>query len=295
MLALAVCIACIRVYYNLTDDFRVSHITHPVPEKTEWNFPLSEEEHKELAKILDQDFIYLGKGAQVYAFGSIDGKYVIKFFKFKHLKPSVFIEMIPAIGPLADFKEKNIQRKIRKLEGVFEGHVIGYTYDKKNSGLIALHLNPTKTLGLHVRLIDKIGMKWNIDLDPVVFVIQKRGETLRTIFGDLLDQNKAEMAVKKATQVLDMYVDEYSRGVWDRDHGISHNIGFIGDEPFHLDVGKLSYRLDMRSPSVYQDDLRLVAKKMDAWVEEHYPEQAFFFHSRLQKYLEELLFQKTIL
>lgn len=286
--------AAVRAYYNLTDDFRVSNIIYPMPERAEWTFPMPDGQREELKTILNQKFTYLGKGAQVYAFGSDDGRYVLKFFKFKHLKPSSLIALLPPIGPLKEIKEANIKRKLRKLEGVFEGHVNAYTHDRDHSGLLFLHLNPTTSLDLQAHLVDKIGIERTVDLDPVVFILQKKGETLRTVFSEALSKGDTALAAKRATQILDMYVSEYKNGVYDRDHGISHNTGFIGDQPFHLDVGKMSYDVNMRSPTYYEEDLRHVARKMDEWVKANYPEAYISFHETLQQHLQKLLPQSTL-
>ena len=94
------CIACCvvlfclfgiaRLYYRLTDDFRLANITYELPFKPSWKVPsLTKEEYSRLAQITNQKFTYIGKGAQCYAFASEDGEYVLKFFKFKHLKPNM--------------------------------------------------------------------------------------------------------------------------------------------------------------------------------------------------------------
>src|SRR5205085_10468413 len=75
-----------RLYYRLTDDFRIANITYDLPFTPPWKVPhLTLDEYKNLEKILSQTFSYIGKGAQCYAFKSEDGKFVLKFFKFKHL------------------------------------------------------------------------------------------------------------------------------------------------------------------------------------------------------------------
>lgn len=277
----------VRAYYNLTDDFHLGNITFPLERRPEWDFP----SHENVKPILDQKFTYIGKGAQSYVFGSEDGKWVIKFFKFKHLKPSFFISLLPPIGPLETIKTQNQNRKKRKLEGVFEGHLIAFNYDKEHSGVEFLHFNPTPGLNLKTHLVDKLGLNWHLDLDPVVFVLQKKGDTLRTTFNNLFKEGKSDLAAERAKQVLDMYVEEYQSHVWDRDHGISHNIGFIGDNPFHLDVGKLSYTQTPQDSEFYKNDLRHVSRKMNQWVEENYPEKSASFKNEVENHLEKLLSQ----
>lgn len=279
----------VRLYYNLTDDFHLGNITFPLENRPEWNFPANSQDIEEVKSILDQKFSYIGKGAQSYVFGSEDGNYVIKFFKFKHLKPSFLISLLPPIGPLDEIKTHNQNRKKRKLEGVFEGHLIAFRYDKDHSGVKFLHFNPTPGLNLNTHLVDKLGFDRDIDLDSVVFILQKRGDTLRTVFDNLFKAGKEAIAAGRAKQVLDMYVDEYQRHVWDRDHGISHNIGFIHDQPFHLDVGKLSYTEEHQDPEFYKNDLKHVARKINQWVEENYPAEAVLFQSEVEKHLEHLL------
>ncbi len=276
-IALLFSFGCIRLYYNLTDDFRLSNITATMPYNSAWDFPLDENAKKELHAAASQKYYYIGKGAQVYAFGSEDGKYVLKFFKFKHLGPSPFISMLPSIGPLKRFKENNIARKERKKLGVFEGHAIAYQYDKEHSGLILLHLNLSNDLHLQTKLIDKIGRSHTVDLDQTIFVLQKRGETLRAVLGKHLKNNEISQASDKALQILHMYLDEYKNNVYDRDHGVSHNTGFIGDQPFHLDVGKFSYDEKMSNPDLFMSDLKHVAYKIKQWVQINYPEQNMRF------------------
>lgn len=283
-----------RLYYNLTDDFHLGNITYPMTYREEWDFPLTAEKKEQLAAILNQKFYYLGKGAQVYAFESADGQYVIKFFKFKHLKPSVVIAALPSVWPFADIKKHNVARKMRKIEGVFQGHALAYRHDLEHSGLIYVRLNPKGPLNLHVDLVDKIGIERRLDLDPVVFVVQKKGRTLREVFTELLDAGNSKLAITRAEQILAMYVEEYKKGVWDRDHGISHNTGFIGDQPFHLDVGKFSYDVKMQAPSFYEQDLKHVAAKMEMWIKDNYPAYYPAFHQDLMAYTAELLARSAV-
>ena len=105
------------IYYPVTDDFRMGNLVHDMPAHPEWESPpLSPADKQELTRILDQEFSYMGKGAQSYVFGSADGKYVLKFFKFKHLKPSLIVEWLPTIPPLKKYKETQRKRKQRKLQ-----------------------------------------------------------------------------------------------------------------------------------------------------------------------------------
>lgn len=292
-LVLAATFILTRVYFSLTDDFRISNITFSLSPRTEWDFPLlSSADSETLKHIFNQKFYYLGKGAQVYAFASEDDKWVIKFLKFKHLKPSPFIKLIPPIPPFDALKKANLDRKERKLNGVFEGYRLAYLHDRDHSGLFYLHFNPTNDLNLTAKIVDKIGIERSIALDPLVFIVQKKGNTLRQTLTHLLDKGLLKEAQVKANQILDMYLSEYSLGVWDRDHGITHNTGFVGNKPLHLDVGKLSYDEAMMQPDVFKKDLIHVGYKISAWIKNNYPQYYVDVLASLEKHLSSLLHEE---
>lgn len=262
----------IRFYYHLTDDFRISNMTYQLPFEAPWVVPpLTIDEHKHLAQIVNQKFSYIGKGAQCYAFASEDQQYVLKFFKFKHLKPNVFIEFLPPIFPFKDYRQKCIERKKRKLVSVFNGYDLAFRENREIAQLIYLHLIPTTHLKLKVIVSDKIGLEREISLDEVVFLIQKKGDTLRTRLHHFLKQNRLEEAKKAISDILKMYLIEYKKGICDHDHGVMHNTGFIENQPFHLDVGKLNKDSRMCNVDVFKEDLEHVVWKIDSWIHGSYP------------------------
>ena len=261
-----------RLYYRVTDDFRISNMTYELPFEAPWAVPpLTGEEHQQLADILDQKFYYIGKGAQCYAFVSEDRQYVLKFFKFKHLKPSLFVDLLPSIPPFHSYKQQCIERKKRKLIGVFNGYDLAFRENRKDSELLYLHLKPTDNLHLHATVVDKIGLTREIKLDEVVFLIQRKGETLRTRMNHLLKEGKVDEAEQAIASIIEMYISEYQRGIYDHDHGVMHNTGFIGSQPFHLDVGKLNKEERMKDVEIYKKDLEHVLWKVDVWIKANYP------------------------
>lgn len=289
LIMICLCIGA-RLYYRLTDDFRVANMTYELPFKAPWVVPpLDAEEKRSLEQILDQRFTYIGKGAQCYAFVSEDEEYVLKFFKFKHLKPHWLVDNLPSIPPFKDYKDQCIERKKRKLIGVFNGYELAYRVNKETSALIYLHLVPTDYLNLKVEIVDKIGIERTINLDDVVFLVQKRGETLRTRLHHLLDQGQVEEAKLAMAMILDMYASEYEKGVYDHDHGILHNTGFIGSRPFHLDVGKLHADERIKDVEFNKKDLEHVVWKMDVWIKRSYPH----YYPEFASYLSEEYFKRS--
>lgn len=278
-----------RVYYALTDDFRLSNITYPIPYEESWEIEKpSPTEEKQIEQILAQPFTYLGKGAQSYAFVSEDGKYVLKFFKFKHLRRSIFVDALPPIGYLKVYKDKQKARKERKLFGVFKSYRLAFEVDKDESGLIFIQLNTEGNPKRYATVVDKIGIKREIDLQNYPFILQYKGQTLKFVLDELLKKGDIQTAELRLGQILALYAGEYSQGVYDHDHGIMQNTGFVGDKPIHLDVGKLMREEKMRDKSYAKQDAELVVEKINFWVKKNYPQYSEQISQFLNHQIDEL-------
>jgi hypothetical protein len=260
-----------------------------MPYQKTWEVPATTPaEEDAVQKLLSQKFYYIGKGAQSYAFGSEDGLYVIKFFKFKHLRPSWFQEMLPPVGALKTFKEKQAARKQRKLYGVFEGYKLAYDVDKEASGLFFIQLNVQNNPLRTVTVVDKIGLNRTVDLATVPFVLQKKGKTLRTVAKELLDRGEVALAQERFNQILDMYAEEYAKGIFDHDHGVMCNTGFVGADPLHLDVGKLMKNEAVLQREPARDDLMLVVASMEKWVKQNFPDEFPLISQSLHQKVDQL-------
>jgi len=280
-----------RIYFRMTDDFRIANMTYEIAHNKNWEIPqISSNEMNDLNQILDQKFYYLGKGAQSYVFSSDDGLYVLKFFKFKHLRPSLFLNALPSMPPFENYVTKEVKRKDRKLKSVFNGYRLAYEIHKQGSGLVFIHLNKTSNINKTVTVFDKIGMSHEIDLDQNVFLIQRKGETLRTVMTDLLDRKDLKLAKLRIRQIFDLYISEYQKSAYDHDHGIMHNTGFVADEPIHLDVGKFSSDSKISQREIYKDDLQIIYRKIDLWMKNNYPA----YQEEIVKDMHEKLLEVTL-
>lgn len=244
---------------------------------------LSAEQFQELKAVLDQPFHFLGSGNQTFAFVSNDGKYVLKFFKFQHLKENGFQSLF-----------KNAESRIKRIHQVFSGHSLGYLKDQENSGILYAHLDSSSPLLLIATIYDKKKSKHSISLDDVVFVVQKKGESTNEVLSRLLDQGNLAEAKNHVRSLLRMYVDEYSKGLFDRDHNVMHNTGFCEGLPMHIDVGKLRNDEKMKDPAFFMADLKKVAwERIDLWMKKYYPRYRKEIANELNTFLEEIeLLQK---
>lgn len=282
---LAAIAGSIKVFLRVTDDFRLSSITHEMPHRKDWEISLNEEQKQELDRIFNQRFTYLGKGAQAYAFVSEDGKYVLKFFKFKHLRPNFLLLSVPSIGPLADWKRAKIQRKEDKLNSVFGAYRLAWGVHRKEAGLIFIHLNRTDDLKKKVEVEDKIGLNWAINLDDVTFVLQRKAETSRKVIYTLLKEGKIDEAKAKIHKIFDLYVSEYNKGIYDHDHGVMHNTGFVGEEPIHLDVGKLYEDPSIKEKKNALLDIVKIGWKIDQAIKANFPQYSDEIRKDIESYI----------
>jgi hypothetical protein len=260
----------LRTYFRLTDDFRLANIQYEQPYRKEWEI----ESKKNLTTILNQPYSYIGKGSQSYAFASADGNYVLKFFKYKHLRPHWLLETVSSLPYFKEYREKQLKRKGRKLEHLFAGYHLAWTTLREESGLEFIHLNQTVDSYPEVILYDKIGLKRTVDLDSVVFIVQKKAQTTRAVIDALLTQGDVATAKLRLRQILTLYASEYRRGIYDMDHGVMHNTGFVGESPIHLDIGKLTREPKTLDPTFRRADIQKVVARMMAWIKESYPEYA---------------------
>jgi len=262
-----------RLYYHLTDDFTIANISHALPYHPEWEIAsLPSEERQVLDTIFDQKFTYLGKGAQAYALLSEDGEYVLKFFKSKHAKPSFFVNLLKPLSVFDDFREKHMSRKRIRLEKALDGYKLAYDEHKEGSGLVYIHLNKTENLNKTVVIQDKMGFSKELDLDSHVFVIQKKTDKTRNVVIKLLEQEDLSGVKIHLRKLIDLHLMEYKKGIYDRDHGVMHNTGFIDGTPIRLDVGKLSKEDKMRSPEYFHDDLMKMIARMKRYFQVSYPQ-----------------------
>jgi hypothetical protein len=292
MLAVVIIFFLARGYLRLTDNFNLSHMTYDMPHNPDWEVPpLTAQEKNEVDSILNQSYNYVGKGAQSYVFASEDGKYVIKFFKFRHLRPSWIIDALPEWNFLKEYREKVRERKNRLIMVVFSGYKLAYDELRSESGIVYLHLNKSQHLDRKLTVYDKLGLKWEIDLDDIVFVIQEKAKTTRSVLQEALKKNNLALVKTRISQIFDLYMLEYSMGIYDIDHGVLHNTGFVGDKAIHLDVGRLTKDDKMKLRQYYKPDLIQIAGKFEIWFrrdhEKVYPEMKVFLEEKISKILGE--------
>jgi len=117
-----------------------------------------------------------------------------------------------------------------------------------------------------------MGFTRTVNLDDVAFIVQKRGVPLRDVVTHLMKQNERTQVKERIRQIFALYRREYAKGLMDHDHGVLRNVGFIGEKPIHLDVGKLMEKEEIEKEEMQREDLLLVAHNIELFFKERYPD-----------------------
>lgn len=273
-----------RLYYSMTAGFMVSNISSDFAFQPQWEVrPLSEEEKMEVDQALEQPYSYLGKGCQSYVFGSQDGQYVIKFFKYQRYRIQPWLDYFPPLPAIAKYKEQKREKKWKKLNGFVQSWKIAFENLREESGLIFVHLNKTDHLKQQMTLYDKIGLKHLVDLDQMEFCIQRRADMLCDTLLRHKEREDLTTAQSVVHQLLSMLLSEYARGLADNDHALMQNTGVAQGKPVHIDVGQFVLNEAAKDPAVFQQELFTKTYKFKAWLREHYPDLGEYLELQLRQ------------
>lgn len=251
--------------------FSLEKIRSPFEVSSKWavEHPTNKEQ-KEIRNILNQDFNYLGSGSQCYAFLSADGKYVLKFFKIKHLVPKLWLRFIPLPG-LEKYRFNKIDKRISRHSQLFSSYKIAYQHLREETGLTFVHLNKSKNLNIRMKLYDRLRNCYIANLDDYEFIIQEKAQLVRDKITYLMQKGKREEAVIALHSLLNHIVKQCEKGFIDKDSGVSHNYGFVGDRIIHFDVGRILQDASAKDPSYYQHEVLRVGKKLEEWIRLEFP------------------------
>lgn len=232
--------------------------------------PLNEEQKEEIRQVLSQEFHYLASGAECYCFCSQDRKYVLKFFKMKHLTPKWWLKYLSFPG-LEKYRFRKYERRLLKGQTLFQNYKNAYENQREETGLIYLHLNKEKIFDINTKIIDRCQKIHYFNLNNFEFILQKKACLLGDYLQQLMSQNKKEGAVQAVRTFFDYIIKQARNGFGDQDSGIFHNYGFIGDQVIHFDIGRIEYSENNKQLENIQKEVIRVGNKLEKWMQIHQP------------------------
>lgn len=247
-----------RFCHRQTDGFSITKIHSNLAFHPEWDVgEISIDEKACVEKILSQPFSYLASGGSCYVFASQDGRYVLKLFKHHHLDPMTRLQSLP----LPSFLRYKLEKRAKKRERVFSSCKSAFTQLKEMTGLVYVQLNKQKLFKTRLTLIDKLGIKHEILLDEIEFLLQKKAEMAYSHIDRLIAYGDLEGA-EAAVSELSRLVQEIAKsGFKDLDPNLDTNFGFIGNQAVKIDVGPLVQGVEKRPGA-----------RLKKWIKLRYPQ-----------------------
>lgn len=228
--------------------------------------------------LFNQPFRYLGRGAQSFVFESEDQKTVLKFYRFpSHLRRFPWTHH--PFGYLFSSSRKNIKEyNLRRLELSFHSFFLAASPLAEETGVLYVHLAPTMNLQQKVHLIDQLGVHYELPLDPVAFVVQKRGVPFLSLFKEQLAQNKIETCKKMLNGLIEVIRNRCNHHITDLDNMDNDNYGWLEDRAIHLDIGRFQ---ECESINAREEILR-ITHPLTSYLLEKAPDLYAYFNENAQ-------------
>lgn len=182
---------------------------------------------------LQQTYRYLGRGHQCYAFGSDDGKYVVKLPRFDRYRLSFFLRSCPFSFIKKQREETRLDLERRK-EFLLESFRIAWEELRAQTALMYVHLTETEGLQGPLIIQDRIGRKYRLDPNRTAFLLQEKKPIMMACFEKFLEEENRE----KAEEILDAFLDLVSTrsqmGIYNKDPSFCKNFGWGEGKGAHL-------------------------------------------------------------
>lgn len=278
----------IFIYNRVTDGFSVREMTSYLPFNPLWEVPSpSSQLADQLDRIFSQEYRYIGKGCQFYAFKSDDDKYVIKFFKHKHLRPLVWMNKLPIPPFFREYAKEKIEKRQQRIDNLFSSCKLAYEELSYETGVIFLHLNRTPNINRRVVIYDKLGLRHKIDLNRYEFVLQVKADTVEASFTNLMNKGQIELVQSKITQLIDVVVARCEKGIRDRDRSFVPNVAFCHGEEraVFVDIGQFFKDEEIKSEGGLRQEVEKRLNHLHWWTEKHFPELTPFVEQEIARRL----------
>ncbi len=260
---------------SLNGNFDPAELLKPSRSGSVWDTS-SEKNAFDIESLLSQEFRYLGKGHQAFAFVSADDKYVLKLFKphYPHLEfwgESFNFTFIPFSKLFYRLAAKDAFNK--RIADDFTSYVNAYNTFKEESLVEYLHLADTSHLKKRLKLFDKIGILRNFDPNTTCFLVQRKVEPLQDVLRKLQKENKIEEIKTVMQGLLGLLSKRVEKRFYKPTHKFHANFGCVGLKPIQLDIGNLLTPEDLKLVDyTLPKDLNISLKKLRVWLNDHFPE-----------------------
>lgn len=271
------------LYYYTTEGFALNRIEVIIPHDPLLELPPpSENQLNQLTLITKQPFHYLKKGSQAYAFISEDGKYILKLFKFHHMRPLTWVSKIPLPQAIARERDFLLLRRDLRTKRSLNSYKIAALHLQDECGLLFTQILPSSSYTLPVHIEDRLGRKYCIDLSHYGFAIQHRLNLVMPSLQKWINEKKMDEAKKALSSLIGLMVHRSKKGIQDADPDLHKNAGFIGSTAVNVDIGSFFENAHIAQTNQMRPDIQKTFLKLVVWLSSRSPELAAYLSEKLK-------------
>lgn len=246
---------------NFHGAFRVSKIRIDLPSDPAW------EAKTPAPEILSHPFSYLGKGAQAYVFESQDGQFVLKLFRGA---PQCHPWLHWIRHNLLGKKEHKNERE--KIPPLFKACKLAYERAPDLTGLVYLHLNPTKESLPVTTLIQSTCKRVPLNLNNFRFVLQKKGKPFVPTFQRAVERGDEGQFRRLAQSVVTLLQARMAKNIGNLDHTLWYNVGFLGETAIEWDFGRYYDNSSLECDALQKKERKMFTDSLHRFLDEMAPE-----------------------
>ncbi len=233
------------------------------------------------AKIFEQPFIYLDKGAQNFVFESQDQNYVLKFYRFPS-RLRRFSWVSHPFGFLVPSKTLKAETHSQsRVQFAYNSYFLAHHYLKQETGVEYIHLNPSSDLGQKIHLRDRTGRVYQLPADNIGFVVQKKGKPFLPLLSSAIENDQTDTAQQMIKSLLQLIVSRCSKGITDLDNMDNDNYGWAENQAIHLDIGRFVQNEEMKKPSICHQEVIRVTSPLADYLKKNSPELFQYYEQKI--------------
>lgn len=230
------------------------------------------------AQALSQTYTYIGRGRQCFAFGSADGKYVVKLLRTDIYKLPLWLRALP----FPSLREKMRTRQAQREQFIVNSMQIAFDDLQSQTGVLAVHLGQSPSKGQTLHLIDAMGCNLHLPLEKTAFVLQLKQPLLMHAFQAALQKGDRAEARKILDALLAAVIERGKKGILNKDPSFLRNYGYDGYRAYQIDVGSF---FRMEDTPLHQS-IHYTMNPIRSWMAKTDPEMLHYLNQQLAAALQ---------
>ena len=267
-----------------TDGFKTNLITRLDQNSLKWQLD-ADVNLEETKEVLSQNFHYLTRGRECFIFESADKKYVLKFFDSSRYYTKYFFPKMKLPKFLDDYRKKHYNRRSTRLQFNLSSAKLAFDRLKDDSALLFVNLNLTNVFENKVKVSNKYGKTFSLDINNIFFILQKKCD----IFYQVYEKTKDEaFKTYLINAFLEMVHNRTQKLIIDDDIGKKRrNWGLYNNKAVTIDIGRWYFDEKLATFEGYKKEMLKATKILRKYLSENEPDKLTIVNEGLEKYFND--------